>query len=254
MKVKASSKCPNCGTQLGTQLEIDPTQLAPIVRSNLRPSSSIMEYKFTSDEIKQYLIDKARRYVKDVQMEVVPRYCEKKRRRRGEARGSFASLRIAFSEDVIEKNAENGWFGKIGEGGNTRVVASLFKNFIQLFQYNKDNLKKIIDNYKYMEELEDTLGITEAYLKDLMMYATPRVVPTNNGGKTWVFFSAAAEKVIADMLTVVETGELPGVIEIHDIIPLSKESVQYVVYVHPGKDVQEDPTVRKILLGEEKAK
>lgn len=254
MKVKASSKCPNCGTQLETQLEIDPTQLAPVVRSGLRPSSSISEYKFTSDEIKKYLIDKARRYVKDVQMEVVPRYCEKKRRRRGEARGSFASFRIAFSEDVIERE-DNGWFGKIGEGGNTRVVQSLFKNFIKIFQYNKDDLKKIIGNYKYMEELEDSLGITEAYMKDLMMYATPRVVPTNNGtGKTWVFFSAAAEKVIADMLTVVETGKLPGVIEIHDIIPLSKESVQYVVYVHPGSDVQEDPLVRKILLGEEKAK
>ena len=39
-------------------------------------------------------------------MEVVPRYCERKRRRDSEPHRSYASLRIAFSDSVVEKNED----------------------------------------------------------------------------------------------------------------------------------------------------
>lgn len=253
MRVKINNQCPGCNNQYSTLLDIEPVQLAPVTRGNIFPTSNIFIYEFTSEEIKRYLIDKARRYCPDIKMEVVPRFIEKKRKKPGEVHGAYASLRIAFSENVIEKNAENGWFGKIGESDNVRIINTIFQNFIKMYNYNKEDLKKIRNDYKKMEHLEETLGITENYLDDLIMFSTPRLIKSTTGA-SWVSFSAPAEKVIFDMLTISETNELPGRIVIQDIVQISKDSVEYLVHVYPGNLVKEDPSVRRILLGEEKAK
>jgi hypothetical protein len=56
-------------------------------------------------------------------------------------------------------------------------------------------------------------------------------------------------------LTDVNTGKVPGRIQINDIYPISKEIVEFVVYVHPAQmKTRENPHVRQILLGEEKPK
>ena len=253
MIVKVNTKCPSCNHVHQDSVPIEPIQLAPVNRSNLKPMSNIFEYHITSDQIKRYLIDKAKKYATEVRMEVVPRFIERKRKENSDRHAAYASLRIAFSENVIEKNEENGWFGKIGESENPRIIKSIFQNFIARFNYDRESLKKIRDSYKLMENLEDTLGITEEYLDDLIMFSVPRLQTATNGVR-WVFFAASAEKVLMDMLTIAETGEAPGRIEIKDTIQISKDSVEYVVHVHSNKVVTEDPSVRRILLGEEKAK
>ncbi len=253
MKVKINNQCPGCSKQYQSVIDVEPVQLAPVTKSNIFPMSNVFIYRITSEQIKHYLIDKARKYSPDIKMEVVPRFIEKKRKKPGEVHGAYASLRIAFSENIIEKNAENGWFGKIGESDNVRIINTIFQNFIKMYDYKKEDLKKIRNDYKKMEDLEETLGITESYLDDLIMFSTPRLIKTATGDN-WVFFSAAAEKVIFDMLTISENNELPGRIVIQDIVQISRDSVEYLVYLYPDKLVQEDPSVRRILLGEEKAK
>lgn len=254
MKVRIKSVCEKCQQDQLTEVDITPLQLAPVNRANISPVTNVFVYRITSDAIKKYLIDKAQMYAPTVKMEVVPRFIQKKRRRPGEVNGGYASLRIAFSEQAILKNDQNGWFGKIGENSsNPRIIKSIFQNFIQLFKYDRDELKKIRENYKLVEELEETLGITEAYLDDLIMFAMPRAITTVDKN-TWVMFSAAAEKIIPEMLTVAATGEDPGRVVIQDVTQISKDSVEYLVHVYPDKIVSEDPSVRRILLGEEKIK
>lgn len=253
MEVNVNAKCPHCSKDLTASIVIDPVQLAPKVRGNLTPVSSVMIYKITSADIKKFLVDKARKYVPDVKMEVVPRYCERKKQRNNEPHGAYASLRIAFSENVIEKHDDMGWFAKIGESENVRLVKSIFEGFIRKYQYNRKDIDNWMNNYKSLEELEDSLGLTEAYLNDLKVFATPRAIKSTDN-KTWVIFAAAAENVIKDMLTIDETNTPSGRICIQDVSQLSKDTVEFLVYVYPDDFTRENANVRKILLGEEKAK
>lgn len=252
MKVRIKTTCTNCQSPGECIVDLEPIQLAPVTRCNIPPVANVFEYRITSDQIERFLIDKAREFKIDVKIKVAPRYTESKRRKKGD-HGAYASLRIAFSEGVIERGADNGWFGKIGDNGNIRVIPSIFKEFINKYKYDRDDLKKIKNNYKLLEELEEGLGINESYLENLIEFANPRVINSTND-EPWVFIAAAAEKVIADMLTVAETNQMPGRIEIRDVVQISKESVMYIVNVHPGREVKEDPSVRRILLGEEKVK
>lgn len=252
MRIRIKTTCPKCSSPGESLVELEPIQLAPVTRCNIPPAANVFEYRITSDQIERFLIDKARNFNLDVKIKVAPRFTESKRRKKGE-HGSYASLRIAFSEGVIERGADNGWFGKIGDSGNVTVIPSIFKEFINKYKYDRDDLKKIKNNYKMLEELEESLGINEAYLENLIEFANPRVINSTNN-EPWVFIAAAAEKVLADMLTVAETNKMPGRLEIRDVIQISKESVMYVVNIHPGNEIKEDPSVRRILLGEEKVK
>lgn len=253
MDVNVNIECPHCRKDLVANVALDPIQLAPKVRSGLKPVSSVMIYKITSADIKKFLVDKARKYVPDVKMEVVPRYCERKHQSKNEPHGSYASLRIAFSENVIQKNDDMGWYGKIGDTDHIRIVHTLFEGFIRRYQYNKKDIDGWMSNYKSLEELEDTLGITEAYLSDLKAFATPRAIASNTGD-TWVIFAAAPETVIQDMLTIEDSNVPSGRISIQDVSQISKDSVEFLVYVYPGDFTKENTNVRRILLGEEKLK
>lgn len=252
---KLGVECPKCSEKLMIKSSIpdNPVELAPDVRGELRPVGSIYVYKFSSEDIKQFIMKKASKFVPDVKVEVVPRYCEKKRRRETDPHHSYASLRIALSEHAVEKKDDLGWYGKIGEStSNVRVVESLFKQIIQRYQYNRKEVEKWLKSYKNLEELEEGLGMTEAYINDLRMYSIPRRVQTTDK-ESWIIFSAAAENVIRDMLTDVTTDKLPGKMLIQDVYPISKEVVEFVVYVNPSEIVtKENPHVRQILLGEEK--
>lgn len=256
-EIKLETKCPHCQRDMVVNAPIpsNPLELAPDVRSMIEPVGSIFVYKISSEQIKQFIIQKAQRYISDVKVEVVPRYCEKKRRRDTEPHHSYASLRIAFSDNVIEENGDLGWYGKIGESTeNVRVISSLFKGIIQRYQYNRKDIDRWLKNYKTLEDLEEGLGMTEAYINDLRMYSTPRRVQTTSN-ESWIIFSAAAEEVIRDMLTEITANELIGKMMIQDVYPVSKEIVEFIVYVNPAEMVlKENPHVRQILLGEEKPK
>lgn len=268
MEIRLNSTCPNCGEEIELTAEIDKSMFPEDegssvnnsnnyanVRSKLKPIGSVDVYRFTSDDIKQFIIQKARQYVPNVNIEVVPRYCEKKRRSKAEPHKSYASLRIAFSTHVLEKKGDYGFFEKIAESaGNVRVVNDIFYNIINLYKYDRNQLSKWTKDYKSLEYLEEEFGMTEAYINDLKEYSIPqRITDANN--KQWIIFSAAAENVIKDMLTEVKTNSLPGKMQIVDIYPISKDIVEFLVYMHPKTmDLKENSHVRQILTGEEKPK
>lgn len=258
-KTEFSSVCPECGAGIIITADIPDnnsnTEKYPIVRGGIKPVESIIKYRFTSEDIANFLIQKARQYVPDIRMKVVPRYCEKKRKSNSDPHRSYASLRIAFSDNVIKKEHDLGWFGSIGENGsNIDLQPGIMKNLIDRYKYNRKDIESWLNNYKTLEELEDTFGMTEAMIRDIKMYAFPRRIEVDKN-ESWVIFAAATEKVIEDFLTDVNTGELPGKMEIKSIYPISKDIVEFIVYIHPSKmEVRENPHVRQILLGESKPK
>lgn len=257
MEASTQVTCPKCNANIDAVFEIpnDPVFLAPETRGKIKPVGSIFVYRISSDQIKSFIIEKTKKIVPNAKVEVVPRYCEKKRRSETEPHHSYASLRIAFSEDVVEKKDDLGWFGKIGESGaGTKVVESLYKDIIARYRYNKGEVESWLKNYKSLEKLEESFGMTEAYIADLLNYVTPRRIVTNTK-ESWIFFSAAAENVISDMLTCYKTNKPAGKIRIQDVYPISKDNVEFLVFVSPNEiEYKENPNVRKILLGEEKAK
>ena len=251
-EVIINATCPKCGAELQLRTDVDTTTV-PTVRSKLEPIGTVSVYRISSEAIKAFITEKAIQYSPDVKIEVVPRYCEKKRRSEKEPRHSYASLRIAFSEDIVEQKTDEGWFGKIGESGdNVRIQPSIFQNMIKKYEYNQKDLEAWLKSYKNLEALEEALGMNEDYINDIKMYSKPQRITTQNGEK-WIIFAAAAENVITDMLTDVTTGEVPGRIEIQTVYPLTKDIVEFIVYLHPAEmKYRDNPHVRQILTGEQK--
>lgn len=255
--LKLSGNCPNCGEEvtLAGSAPVSMIDFAPNVRSRIRPVSSVLIYKITSEQIKQFLIDKAKKLEPDVKIEVVPRYCERKRRKQSEPHRSYASLRIAFSDNVTENNDDMGWYGKIGQSStNIRFKETIFKEMINRYQFNRKEIDNWMKSYKTMEELEEGLGMNESYLNDLKMYAIPRRLETVDK-ESWIIFSAAADKVLKDMLTDDKTNKITGRMMIQDIYPISKDVVEFLIYMYPFEvETKDNPYVRQILLGDIKKK
>lgn len=242
--------CPNCKEELA--IEVPFQDLIPKVRSLIKPVGNILVYRISSDEIKQFIIRKARYFKEDAKVEVIPRYCEKKN---SDPHRGYASLRIGFSDDVIEKKGDAGWYEKVGQNtGNIRFIEDIFVGMIQKYQYSKKDLENVLGNYKNLEKVENRLGMTESFIEDIKMYSTPRRIPTNNN-ESWIIFSARAEEVIKDMLEDPDTDMVSGNVEIHDVYPINRDVVEFIVYVHPMEmKSQENPHVRRIMLGDVKDK
>ena len=243
-------KCPNCKKDLNVELSEE--MMYPDVRSRIKPTAIIREYRINSNEIAEFISKKAKFFRDDIRTEVAVRYCEKKK---NEQKRSYASFRIAFSEEVTEHKTDNGWFEKIGENeSNVRIINDVFVGMIEKYRFDKKYLDDVLSNYKAMEKLENRLGMSEAYLNDVRHFAIPRRVPIDDGSKSaWIIFSARAEKIIEDMLENPDTNKVDGRIIIKDVIQQSKDIVEFVVHVHPNEiTMNENPYVREILLGDKK--
>ena len=253
-KKQVVSTCPKCGSEIRTAIDV-PEIGAPKVRANLNPVGNILVYKITSEMIKQFVIQKARQYCPNVKMEIVPRYCEKKRRHQNEPHHAYASFRIAFSEDVLDRSEDNGWYGKLGESSdNVQFQPTIFQNLIQKYSYDSKVVNEWLKSYKNLEELEDGLGMNEAYINDIRQYTHPQRVRTNDR-QSWIIFAAAGENIIRDMLTDQNTNTLPGRIQINDIYQIDKDVVEYIIYLHPSEvEFRENAHVRQILMGKDKPK
>ena len=254
--VLIKTKCPQCGAELEVEASVNKVD-EPKLRCNLKPVSNTLEYRVSSKDIAKFVSEKAKQYVPEVRCEVVPRYCQSKRKNPYEPLRSYASLRIAFSDNVVSKNNELGWYGKIGESADSvSVIPSMFTNIIERYSYNIKDINEWLDSYKNLEALEERHGMTEAFIEDLKNYAKPRrIVANNNEG--WIIFSAAPENIIRDMFTDPSTGHVPGKIEILNPIEIQKGGeIEYKVLLHSGSDVvySDNPHVRQIMLGEEKPK
>lgn len=253
--------CPTCNDciDVSTKFSADPLLLVPPVRGEIYPVEDIVVYKFTSEDLKKFIIKKTHLFVPTAKVEVVPLYCERKRQKRGEPHHSYASLRIAFSTDIVKKNKDMGWYGEIGESSNPRIVKELYNDMIMRYRYDRDKVDAWLKSYKILEELEEGFGMTEAYINEIEKYLTPKRVKVESADKQkteqWIFFSAMTEKVIYDFLSDPETDMPHGKVKIQEIYPIMKGVVQFVVYVYPHEtDNTENPMVRKIMMGEEKPK
>lgn len=252
-QLQVLSTCPNCGQSISSIIDVsgggDDT---PKVRANIQPTGNVLVYKITSGMIKDFVIQKARQYAPAVRMEIVPRFCEKKRRHAGEPHRAYASFRIAFSEDVLNRKDDLGWYGKIGESvDNIQFIPSIFQNLIQKYRYDPKVVDEWLGSYKNLEELEDALGMNEAYIADIRQYTHPRGVKSDNG--MWVIFAAAAENIIRDMLTDPATNKVPGRIQINDVYQIDKDVVEFIIYLHTTEvETHENVHVRQILQGKVK--
>lgn len=257
MKISLVSNCQACGEEMILSSEIDPRTLAPAVRGNVLPDEVVYRYRITSQHLKEFITEKAKQYVPDVKIDLEPKYCEKKHRKGSnlDIHRSYASLRIAFSENVVERNEDLGFYSKIGENSNVRITRSVMDNIIRKYQYRKKEIDTWTKNYRIMEELEERFGMTEEYIRDLKEYSTPIRVQTNNAGESWIFFSAAPENVIRDYLTEVDTNSIKGTLTIKDVYPISKGIVEFKVELDPTQiSSVENIHVRQILTGEAKGK
>lgn len=235
--------CPNCNEEI----DVDVPDLTPNVRSKIKPVGTIQVYRITSEEIKEFLFQKARFYKPGAKMEVATFYCENKTK---EQQRGYAFFRIGFSNDFIETKSQRGWFEKAGENSsNINFVEDILKEFIQRYQFSKKSLQELLGSYKNLEKLENRFGIRDDFIEDIMKYIIPQRVPTPNN-ESWIIFSARAEEIIRNMLEDEFTNAVGGELEIHEVHQVNKGLVEFIIYIHPKEmKSRENPYVRKILVG-----
>lgn len=253
MQIQLNSQCPNCSEDITLTTEISKSMLSPNVRSKMTPVGSVDVYRITSEDMKQFIIQKTKMYVPEASIEVIPKYTERRRRAGKEAKRSYASLRIAFSDNVLEKQDKDDFLEKfLNIESNLKIVQSVFNNIVNLYKFNREDINKWLNDYKVMEFLEDKFGMNEAYIRDIKEYSIPRSVQDANG-RQWIIFSASVESVIRDMLTDVNTNTVQGKIQIMDVTQISNDMVEFMVYMYPtSMNLTENSYVRQLLTGENK--
>ena len=248
-----SVECPYCKKELNVELPASLPSVENKTRALLKPVGRIAVYRITTDEIKTFVQQKANFYKEGIAVEATVRYCERKN---SNPHRGYAFFKIAFNENALERNQQAGWFEKIGENSdNVRFINDIFVGLIKKYSFDKDGINDLLSNYKRLEKVEEMFGLTEAILSEIRELATPKRIISNNAGENWIMFSARAEKIIEDMLENPDTDKVDGSIEIHDVHPISKDNIEFIVYVHPKEmKSSENPYIRKILSGEIKLK
>lgn len=228
---------------------------SPVIRASetgLKPSAAVFMYKITSEDIKNFIVKNADSLAPGVKVEIATRYCERKKRSSFEPRRSYASFRIAFSSKVIDTSDDYGWYSKIGKpAGKVKILKDPFNYLIAKYKYDQSEINSWLSSYKLLEELEEAFGMTEAYINDIKRYCVPQAV--RSGDEDWVIFSAAPENIIRDMLSNPASEKVDGTIKIQDIYPISKDIVEFLVYVYPKEvSFEENAHVRAIIAGDKK--
>ncbi|MCM1439521.1 MAG: hypothetical protein NC131_10035 [Roseburia sp.] len=254
--VNVNSDCPHCGKAITTTIELPDGAAPPSVRcAGLKPVGNMYVYKISSELIKTYLTEKVREIVPTAKLELAPRYCEKKKRRETDPHRAYAALTIALSDDVAKNSADGTWFSKIGDdNSHVTLVDSMFTNIVSKIRFDPKEVSKWLDDYKILEDLEEAFGMNETYINELKKLSVPQRV-CGQDRKPWIFFAAAPEKIIRDMLTDPDTNRVPGKVQIVDTYSVSKDVVEYIVHLYPNEmELQENRYVRAILMGDVKPK
>lgn len=257
-KFNAKLKCVHCGKDFITKMEVEPAALAPNLRGDMRPAGINYEYNVSSDDIKAFIVKTAKQYVPDAHIEIVTRFCEKKKRKDNEPHRSYAAFKIGFSHHVLPNDGEDdSWFRQLGESGsNVMVVKDLWDHLINRWRYDPKFVDDWLKSYKRLEQLEDGLGITEAFINEIKEFNRPRGIKVPGTNDVWVTFMASPEKILNDFFSDPVTGKLAGRISVADIVQVSKppkEVVNYKIFMNPYQvETTENPHVRQILSGNEK--
>ena len=249
-----SVECPFCNQELNVELPESVPRDTSKTRALLKPVGNVRVYRITTDEMKAFVQQKANFYKDGIIVEGGARYFERKN---SNPHRGYCYMKLAFNENALENNQQAGWFEKIGESSDgVRFISDIFVGLIQKYGFDRQGLNDLLSNYKRLEKVEEMFGLTEDALREIREFVTPkRILASKSSGGNWIMFSARAEKIIEDMLENPDTDKVEGSIEIHDVHPLTKENIEFVVYVHPKEmRASENPYIRKSLSGEIKLK
>lgn len=211
-------------------------------RANLKPSAIVKVYQFTSEDIKDFIKDKAKYYIPGVIVDTVLMFTKTKKNKKG-----YATARISFSDDVISDSKTSDWYSKIGDNDrNLKFIPEIYLNMVKKYKYDINDINSLLHNYKKMGIVEDLFGISEEFLNDIKMYITPKRFKFSNN-TSCVIFSARVDKIIEDMLTNPRTNQVDGAIEIKEVY-INKDVIHFTVYLHPSEmKVESNPLVKEFL-------
>ena len=247
--IKLKTQCENCGEEIQVSCAIDPTTCANDVKAGIRPNATAYIYNITSDQIGAFIQAKAKQFVPDINVVIQPQitkksknpYMDKKR---------YAYIGVAFSDNALD-NKDSSWYEKIGDSG-IRLVPDIFKFLVDKYRYDKKTVEGWLKDYRYMEYLETVFNINSAFLEDIKSKCIPTLAKAADN-KNWILFAASPEKIIQDMLTMVQGSSPEGRLEIVDIQEISKGNIAYTVYIYPNEvNVAENAHVRSLLMGDKK--
>ena len=241
-------ECPECNHEFTIR-----ANTTPETSSKVTPIGKILVYRITSEEISQFLIQKARLYNPEIRTVAHVKYCERKKAKNEEKR-AYASMMIAFTEQALDKAGNITWYERIGQSSmGLKFIDGIQAEFINRYSYDKDALNAIMDNYKSLEELENQRGINEVFLNDIRNYAKPQRVVAPTTKENWILFACRIDKIIEDMLSDPVTDKAPGRIRINHVNQINKDVVEFIVYVTPEEvKMEEDPYVRDLMIGKSK--
>lgn len=228
-------------------VEVEMKKPCVLNRADLKPSAIIKVFQFTSEDIKEFIKQKAKHFVPNTIVNTIFMFTNTKKNKKG-----YASARISFSDDVIKDNETNDWYSKIGDTDkNVAFVPEIYHTMIKKYRYNVNDINTLLHNYKKMGIVEDLFGMKEDFLNDIKMYITPKRFKFANN-KSCVIFSARVDSIIADMLSNPSTDEVDGAIEIKEVY-INKDVIHFTVYLHPSEmKVESNPLVKEFLEGSTK--
>lgn len=214
-------------------------------RANIQPTGQIDVYKITSDQMKKFIAAKAAAMQPGTKVEMTVDYWEKKK---SFPHRSYAILKIAMSDDVIEKQYDDSWILKVVDNtSDIKFVKKIWDFIVRQYSYDRKELEEALDDYRKLDLLEESFGLTEEQIRQIIYYSTPRRMKTSSKD-SWIVFAARPDAVIRNMLTDPSTNKIEGRMEIVSIVPITKDTVEYTVYVHVNEtESAENPEVRKLL-------
>ena len=245
-------------------------------RADINMASSINVYRITSDDIRIFLNQKAKQYVPAARVEILVEYCERKK---SNPRRSYAALVVGLSSNMMERHGETDTLRRMIETeSDHRLLDDIFTNLVKRYQYDRENLQKILESYKLLDEFQLSFGMNEEFIKQLIYWTTPRRQELDKTKEVWTLFGARPDAIIYDMLeelniyepiqmeesklnkmskedreklpTSAHTMILPrkGRMEIVQVTPITKGSVEFMIYLHSDDiQVNDNPDLRKLL-------
>jgi hypothetical protein len=224
-------------------------------RSGHGPNGLLLQYNETTESIKQFLIDKCRAYAPDISVELLTRYSEKKTRNPWEPHRSYAYFILAITANEALTAESDDMYLQIGTEGrdNLSFIPDIKYHIINKYRWDNDDLKHILGSYKEQELLEESLGLSANFIKEIQRFSNPVIIKSNN--VAWVEIAIRAEKVLNDMFTDKASKEVYPY-RIMDIHPISENNVQYDILVDPNakKAFAPDSSISQVILNSIKNK
>lgn len=208
-------------------------------RINKKPDGIIEEYRITTDDIRGFISTKCAHFKDGVSAILSTTLWDRSRKNSLNSNKKYVLTMLALSDLALEQgNSETPAFVKDIFLNNTSIkfIDKIWVPIIKKYSYDRKELMDIRKSDKMLDKLEDTLGITEDQLKELIKLSRPHIQEIN--GDKWVILAIRPEAVIYDMLSSPQSQKIDGRMVISNIIPITKDRVEFVVHIYKGEDRQ----------------